>query len=181
MTDIFKLIEKHGIELHGDIEYFAELVRQDERGFRTPLSVLNLTVRAEHLLKRGRVQDVETLRAMDARDILAIPGMGKKTLGEINISLLEYENLNERKVMQKSREDRENVMRMAKEAAQFDGTTSLEKSVVLYAAMSKEFLEKFAALVRADEREVCAALCSATAAGRDAEAIEDAIRARGEQ
>lgn len=29
--DVFKLIEKHGIELHGDIEYFAELIRQDER------------------------------------------------------------------------------------------------------------------------------------------------------
>ena len=31
------------------------------------------------------------------------------------------------------------------------------------------------------EREACAALCSATAAGRDAEAIEEAIRARGER
>ena len=29
--DVFKLIEKHGIELHGEIEYFAELIRQDER------------------------------------------------------------------------------------------------------------------------------------------------------
>ena len=29
--DVFKLIEKHGLELHGDIEYFAELVRADER------------------------------------------------------------------------------------------------------------------------------------------------------
>ena len=28
---VFELIEKHGIELHGDIEYFAELIRQDER------------------------------------------------------------------------------------------------------------------------------------------------------
>jgi hypothetical protein len=31
------------------------------------------------------------------------------------------------------------------------------------------------------EREACAALCSVTAAGRDAEAIEEAIRARGEK
>jgi hypothetical protein len=30
------------------------------------------------------------------------------------------------------------------------------------------------------EREACASLCSAVAAGRDAEAIEEAIRARGE-
>jgi hypothetical protein len=42
-------------------------------------------------------------------------------------------------------------------------------------------VEKFAELVRADEREECAALCSATADGRDAEAIEEAIRARGEK
>ena len=103
MTDVFKLIEKHGIELHGDIEYFAELIRQEERGHKTPLSVLNLTVRAEHLLKRGRVHDVETLRAMDARDILAIPELGKKTLKEISDALLEYENLAERKRMQEQR------------------------------------------------------------------------------
>jgi hypothetical protein len=42
-------------------------------------------------------------------------------------------------------------------------------------------VEKFAELVRADEREACAYLCSATAAGRDAEAIEEAIRKRGEK
>ena len=32
-----------------------------------------------------------------------------------------------------------------------------------------------------EEREACASLCSAVAAGRDAEAIEEAIRARGEK
>ena len=46
-------------------------------------------------------------------------------------------------------------------------------------------LERFAALleekVRADERKACAALCSEVAAGRDAEAIEEAILARGEK
>jgi hypothetical protein len=31
MTDIFKLIEDHGLTLHGDIEHFAELVRAEER------------------------------------------------------------------------------------------------------------------------------------------------------
>jgi len=31
MADLFKLIENNGLVLHGDIEYFAELVRQDER------------------------------------------------------------------------------------------------------------------------------------------------------
>ena len=58
----------------------------------TPLSVLNLTVHAEHCLKRGRVYDVETLKAMEARDILSIPDIGKKTLQEINLALTEYEN-----------------------------------------------------------------------------------------
>jgi DNA-directed RNA polymerase, alpha subunit/40 kD subunit len=103
MSDVFNLIEAHGLELHGDIEHFAELVRQEERGHKTPLNVLNLTVRAEHLLKRGRVHDVETLRAMDARDILAIPELGKKTLKEIMEALLEYEHLAERKRMQEQR------------------------------------------------------------------------------
>lgn len=31
MTDVFKLIEEHGLTLHGDIEHFAELIRADER------------------------------------------------------------------------------------------------------------------------------------------------------
>jgi hypothetical protein len=31
MTNVFKLIEEHGLTLHGDIEHFAELVRADER------------------------------------------------------------------------------------------------------------------------------------------------------
>jgi len=31
MTDVFKLIEEHGLTLHGDIEHFAELVRAEER------------------------------------------------------------------------------------------------------------------------------------------------------
>jgi hypothetical protein len=31
MADLFKLIENNGLVLHGDIEHFAELVRQDER------------------------------------------------------------------------------------------------------------------------------------------------------
>jgi hypothetical protein len=29
MTDVFKLIEDHGLTLHGDIEHFAELVRAE--------------------------------------------------------------------------------------------------------------------------------------------------------
>ena len=28
---VFKLIEENGLNLHGDIEHFAELIRQEER------------------------------------------------------------------------------------------------------------------------------------------------------
>ena len=71
---------------------------------KTPLQLLNLTVRSEHLLKRGRVYDIETLQSMDPKDILAIPGFGKKSLSEIMEALLVYENTKERKVMAKKRQ-----------------------------------------------------------------------------
>ena len=54
---------------------------------------------------------------------------------------------------------KDDVTRLAHEAAGFDGTTSLEKPVVLYAAMSKDFLDKFANLVAKHEREACAKVC----------------------
>ena len=69
----------------------------------TPLSVLNLTVRVEHALRRGRVYDVETLRSMDVKDILAIPNAGKKMLSEINDALTAYENVAEPKQMRKDK------------------------------------------------------------------------------
>ena len=49
--------------------------------------------------------------------------------------------------------NREDITRLAHEAAGFDGTTSLERPIVLYAAMSKDFLDKFADLVASAERE----------------------------
>ena len=48
---------------------------------------------------------------------------------------------------------KDDVTRLAHEAAGFDGTTSLERPIVLYAAMSKDFLDKFADLVAEQERE----------------------------
>ena len=54
---------------------------------------------------------------------------------------------------------KDDVTRLAHEAAGFDGTTSLERPVVLYAAMSKNFLDKFADLVAKQEREACAEIC----------------------
>ena len=54
---------------------------------------------------------------------------------------------------------KDDVTRLAHEAAGFDGTTSLERPVVLYAAMSKNFLDKFADLVAKQEREACAKVC----------------------
>lgn len=75
---------------------------------------------------------------------------------------------------------KDDVTRMAHEAAGFDGTTSLERPVVLYAAMSKDFLDKFAALVAAQEREACAVVCDDWPNGRDdVYSLAVAIRARG--
>ena len=56
----------------------------------TPLKVLGLTVFTENRLRNGRVYDVETLRAMNNRDILAIPDMGKKALKEVLEALDAY-------------------------------------------------------------------------------------------
>jgi DNA-directed RNA polymerase alpha subunit len=58
----------------------AEAEKQEQK---TPLKVLGLTVFTENRLRNGRVYDVETLQAMTNRDILAIPGMGKKALKEV--------------------------------------------------------------------------------------------------
>ena len=63
----------------------------------TPLSILNLTVRAQYCLQRGRVYDVETLKTLGPRDILAIPEIGKKIAQEINLALAEYESTNKPK------------------------------------------------------------------------------------
>ena len=90
MTNVFKLIEDHGLTLHGDIEHFAELIRAEKQEQKTPLKVLNLTVFTENRLRNGRVYDVETLQALTNRDILAIPGMGKKALEEVLEALNAY-------------------------------------------------------------------------------------------
>ncbi len=47
-----------------------------------------------------------------------------------------------------------------------------------YIVMTFYELERFAALFAAAERKACAELCSEVAAGKDAEAIEEAIPAR---
>lgn len=54
---------------------------------------------------------------------------------------------------------RDEILALAKEAGKADGTTPLERSIVLYAAKSSLFLEKFAALVAAAEREACIRDC----------------------
>ncbi len=72
---------------------------------------------------------------------------------------------------------RDDITRMAHEAAGFDGTTSLERPVVLYAAMSKDFLDKFAALVAAAEREAMVALAAEQGwAMKNEDPFEDAVR-----
>ena len=57
--------------------------------------------------------------------------------------------------------NREDIIRMAREAASEDGSIDRKdgKNVVLYAAKTSRFLERFAALVAAAEREQCAKVC----------------------
>ena len=62
---------------------------------------------------------------------------------------------------------RNEIIAMAREASQQDGTTPQEKSIVLYAAKSARFLERFASLVAAAEREACAKVCEGFPANRD--------------
>jgi hypothetical protein len=54
--------------------------------------------------------------------------------------------------------NREDIIRMAREAASEDGSIDRKdgKNVVLYAAKTSRFLERFAALVAAAEREAIA-------------------------
>lgn len=54
---------------------------------------------------------------------------------------------------------KEDIIKLAREAASEDGTTRPDKNIVLYAAKTSKFLERFAQLVRAYEREACAAVC----------------------
>ena len=82
--------------------------------------------------------------------------------------------------------NREDITRLAHEAAGFDGTTSLERPIVLYAAMSKDFLDKFADLVAEMEREACAKLVEADGLARGKAGLvfikaAARIRARGEK
>ena len=57
--------------------------------------------------------------------------------------------------------NRDDIIRMAREAASEDGSIDRNdgKNVVLYAAKTSRFLERFAALVAAAEREACAKVC----------------------
>ena len=75
------------------------------------------------------------------------------------------------------------ITRLAHEAAGFDGTTSLERPIVLYAAMSKDFLDKFADLVAEAEREACAKVCDERERPNlyGVRECAAAIRARGEK
>jgi hypothetical protein len=71
---------------------------------------------------------------------------------------------------------KDDIIHMAREAG-FGSALTYHKGELRL----ERFAELLEAKIRADEREACAALCSEVAAGKDAEAIEEAIRARGEK
>jgi len=82
---------------------------------------------------------------------------------------------------------RDEILKLAHKAATEDNSTNREygKNVVLYAAKTNQFLERFAALVAAAEREACAQVCDARYMGdnnredMEAKRCAAAIRARG--
>jgi DNA-directed RNA polymerase alpha subunit len=88
------------------VDALRAAIEQAEQDTKTPLKVLDLTVRVECLLRRGRVYDVETLKAMDVRHLLAIPDFGKKALKEVSEALLKYELVTERRLMRKQRDQK---------------------------------------------------------------------------
>jgi len=80
---------------------------------------------------------------------------------------------------------REDIFKMARDAATEDGSTNREdgKNTVLYAAKTNQFLERFAALVAAAEREACAKVCETVSFYDSMGPMDcaDMIRARGEE
>ena len=57
--------------------------------------------------------------------------------------------------------NRDDIIRLAREAATEDGSVNRSdgKNIVIYAAKTSLFLERFAALVATAEREACAKVC----------------------
>ena len=84
---------------------------------------------------------------------------------------------------------RDDIIRLAREAATEDGSTNRSdgKNIVIYAAKTRLFLERFAALVAAAEREACAKVCEEEIKrvkpiySVTAENCVKAIRARGQE
>ena len=74
---------------------------------------------------------------------------------------------------------RDDIIHMAREAG-FDAHDMSDDFSCNVKDIERLVIAAYAAGAK-DEREACAALCSEVAAGRDAEAIEEAILARGEK
>jgi hypothetical protein len=76
MTDVFKLIEEHGLTLHGDIEHFAELVRAEER--EQCAKVCEEDLRDAYISQGKPARDEALLFAAIADCANAIRARGKK-------------------------------------------------------------------------------------------------------
>ena len=156
----------------------------------TPLSVLNLTIRAQYCLKRGRVYDVETLRAMEARDILSIPDIGKKTLQEINLALAEHESTTKPEgIGMNLREAAEMALNHLTNLQPYLGNGLLNKTQLAFVEpnIDEAMKELRQALAQPDEvlaeREACAKLCDEIERPNlyGVRECAAAIRARGEK
>lgn len=86
--------------------------------------------------------------------------------------------------------NREDVVKMARESGGIDVTTTNAGGVTVWLGTgTPEFLERFAALVAAHEREACAKICEGYANSRGVDEMayralreaDEAIRARGQE
>ena len=74
--NVFKLIEDNGLTLHGDIEHFAELIRQEER--EACARVCEEDVRDEYIRQDRPAQDEAFLFAAIADCAEAIRARGEQ-------------------------------------------------------------------------------------------------------
>ena len=150
-------------EVNNTIQALRQALAQPEQEQKTPLKVLNLTVFTENRLRNGRVYDVETLKAMTNRDILAIPDMGKKALKEVMEALDVYAvNTSQKRVDETAKREHEPVAWMHEladghgycvtkdESGYVDNFTDTYKTIPLYTAPTKR---EWVGLTEADKQE----------------------------
>jgi DNA-directed RNA polymerase subunit alpha len=81
MEELDKLEENRAQELERRREQDKKAQEESKNG--TPLTELDLTVRAQNILRAESIYTIEQLCERRAMDLIRAPGMGKKSLNEI--------------------------------------------------------------------------------------------------